>query len=98
MRDAVAEFMEYNRPFAKRNAELIRAKVSRMAVTPFTFFRGAFRLYARDILEHVVGASFMQLDGPEVDLVGDIHTQIYGTFKAGSTVHYDVNDFDETTQ
>src|SRR2546421_5757532 len=98
MRDPIVEFMAYNRPFAKRNAELIRAKVSRMAATPFTFFRGSFHLFAHDIIDRVVGYATPQWEGPEVDLVGDIHTENYGTYKADSNVHYDINDFDETTQ
>ena len=34
MRDPIEEFMAYNRPFARRNAELIRFKIARMAQTP----------------------------------------------------------------
>jgi uncharacterized protein (DUF2252 family) len=98
MRDPIAEFIEYNRPFARHNAELIRAKVSRMAASPFTFFRGTFHLFARDMIEHAVGGPLLQWDGPEVDLVGDIHTENFGTYKADKDVHYDINDFDETTQ
>src|SRR5437764_883034 len=98
MRDPITEFTTYNRPFARRNPALIRAKVSRMAASPFTFFRGTFHLYAHDMIGHVVGGPILEWEGPEVDLVGDIHTENYGTYKACSTVHYDVNDFDETTQ
>ena len=35
----------------------------------------------------------------ELDLVGDIHSENYGTYKAADgVVHYDLNDFDETTR
>jgi uncharacterized protein (DUF2252 family) len=100
MRDPIEEFIAYNRPFAQRNAELIRFKIARMAQTPFTFFRGTFHLYARDVLErqHVPGPLFAG-PGAEMDLVGDIHSENYGTYKAEEgLVHYDVNDFDETTR
>src|SRR4051794_7666026 len=99
MRDPVAEFMNFNRPFARRNPELLRAKVSRMAAGPFPFFRGSFHLYARDLIDKLwempplaAGAAI------EMDLVGDIHSENFGTFKAqDGKVHYDINDFDETT-
>jgi uncharacterized protein (DUF2252 family) len=35
--------------------------------------------------------------GAELDLVGDVHGENYGTFQAeDGKVHCDVNDFDET--
>jgi uncharacterized protein (DUF2252 family) len=99
MRDPIAEFMDYNRPFARRNPELLRFKVARMAQSPFTFFRGTFHLFARDVLSKALDPLRLCLgDGPEMDLVGDIHSENYGSFKAADgLVHYDVNDFDETT-
>ena len=51
MRDPIVEFMNYNRRFARRNPELLRLKVARMAEGPFAFFRGTFHLYARDLLD-----------------------------------------------
>src|SRR6266481_2771054 len=99
MRDPVAEFMEYNRPFALRHAELIRFKVARMAECPFAFFRGTFHLFARDILnKNHEPLPLLSGDGAEMDIIGDIHSENYGTFKASDgLVHYDVNDFDEVT-
>jgi uncharacterized protein (DUF2252 family) len=99
MRDPIVEFMNYNRPFAQRNPELLRLKVARMAESAFAFFRGTFHLYARDVLDRVSETLPMLLTGgTEVDLVGDIHTENYGTYKAADEViHYDINDFDETT-
>jgi uncharacterized protein (DUF2252 family) len=99
MRDAIAEFMEYNRAFARRNPELLRLKVARMAVSPFTFYRGTFHLFARDILDNYYESGPRDGGSPmELDLVGDIHTENYGTFQADDGIHYDINDFDETTQ
>src|SRR5262245_40197826 len=99
MRDPVAEFQNYNRAFARRNPELLRLKVERMAASPFAFFRGTFHLFARDILDGIFETPG---HGPravaEVDLVGDIHCENFGTFQgADGAVHYDINDFDETT-
>jgi uncharacterized protein (DUF2252 family) len=100
MRDPVAEFMAYNRPFVARGPELLRLKVARMAASPFAFFRGTFRLFARDVLDKANEAlPALATAGAELDLVGDIHSENFGTFKAADgNVHYDVNDFDETTR
>jgi uncharacterized protein (DUF2252 family) len=99
MRDPVAEFQTYNRAFARRNPELLRLKVERMAASPFACFRGTFHLFARDILERLYEAG-PRVAGAEaeLDLVGDIHSENFGTYRAEDGVHYDINDFDETTQ
>jgi uncharacterized protein (DUF2252 family) len=99
VRDPVVEFMNYNRPFVARGPELLRLKVARMVASPFAFFRGTFHLFAADVLnKNHEALPGLILDGAELDLVGDIHSENYGTFKAADgKVHYDVNDFDETT-
>jgi uncharacterized protein (DUF2252 family) len=100
MRDPIDQFLAYNRPFARRHPELIRFKIARMAQSPFAFFRGTFHLFARDVLDRAnVPLPLLTGAGGEMDLVGDIHSENYGTFKADDgLVHYDVNDFDETTR
>jgi uncharacterized protein (DUF2252 family) len=99
-RDVLQEFMDFNRPFARRNAELVRFKVARMAEGPFAFFRGTFHLFARDVLDRsLIPLPLFSGAGVEMDLVGDLHAENYGAFKADDgDVHYDVNDFDETTR
>jgi uncharacterized protein (DUF2252 family) len=100
VRDPVAEVMNYNRPFVSRGPELLRLKVARMAASPFGFFRGTFHLFARDVLDRTNEAlPALTTGGAELDLVGDIHSENYGSYKAiDGKVHYDVNDFDETTR
>src|SRR5260370_6703491 len=100
MRDPIEEFTNFNRPFAQRSPELPRLKVARMAESPFAFFRGTFHLYARDVLERQkIPLPLFSDNGAELDLVGDIHSENFGTYKAADgLIHYDVNDFDETTQ
>jgi uncharacterized protein (DUF2252 family) len=99
MRDPIEEFLAFNRPFANRSAELIKYKIARMAESPFAFFRGAFHLFARDVLDRSMMPLPLFGGGAEVDLVGDIHGENYGSYKAADgAVHYDVNDFDETTR
>jgi uncharacterized protein (DUF2252 family) len=100
MRDPLVEFMNYNRAFARRNPDLLRLKVARMAEGPFAFFRGTFHLFARDVLDTASEIVLPRVpDGAELDLVGDIHSENYGTYKAADgLIHYDINDFDETTR
>jgi uncharacterized protein (DUF2252 family) len=99
MRDPVEEFKAYNRPLARRNPELLRYKVARMAQGTFSFYRGTFHLFARDVLDGLAGPLPLATGaGAELDLVGDIHSENFGTFEAeDGQVHYDANDFDETT-
>jgi len=99
MRDSLEEIKNYNRPFARRSAELMRFKIARMAESPFAFFRGTFHLFARDVLEpSMVAPPLLAAEGVEMGLVGDIHSENYGTYKAeDGLIHYDINDFDETT-
>src|SRR5437588_4636490 len=100
MRDPVQEFMDFNRPFARRHPELLRLKVARMAESAFAFFRGTFHLFARDVLDRDrLPLALLSGEGAEMDLVGDLHSENYGTYKADDAhVHYDINDFDETTR
>lgn len=99
MRDAVQEFMTFNRNDARRSQELMRFKIARMAESPFAFFRGTFHLFARDALDaSMVPAPLLSNANVEMDLVGDIHSENFGTYKADDgLIHYDINDFDETT-
>lgn len=99
MRDPVVEFQTYNLPLARRNPELLRYKVARMADGPFSFYRGTFHLFARDVLGEWANALPLTSSGAELDLVGDVHSENFGTFQADDgKVHYDINDFDETTR
>jgi uncharacterized protein (DUF2252 family) len=99
MRDAVQEFIAFNRVFAQRSTELMRFKIQRMAENAFAFFRGSYHLFARDVLQHdLIPLPILASDGAEMELVGDIHCENYGTDKAeDGLIHYDINDFDETT-
>src|SRR5262249_32152410 len=99
MRDPVAEFKAYNQPLARRSPELLRYKVARMAAGPFPFYRGTFHLFARDVSGELAGPALPLLarSGAVLDLVGDVHSENYGTFQAvDGQVHCDLNDFDET--
>jgi uncharacterized protein (DUF2252 family) len=69
---------------------LLPVKYQRMAVSPFTFFRGAAIIQARDLATaHVSGIS--------VQACGDCHLANFGGFASPERVLvFDINDFDET--
>jgi uncharacterized protein (DUF2252 family) len=74
-----------------RIPELIPLKFARMAVSPFTFYRGAAPLMAADLAE-------LPRTGINVQICGDAHVQNLGAFGGGPAGHliFDINDFDET--
>jgi uncharacterized protein (DUF2252 family) len=75
---------------AERLAELIPIKVTRMSLSPFSFYRGAAPLMARDL-------STMPSTGLRVQICGDAHVQNVGAFAvADGHLVFDLNDFDET--
>src|SRR5271166_1556712 len=73
-----------------RIAGLIPVKYQRMAVSPFTFFRGAAILQARDLAN-------ARVSGITVQACGDCHLANFGGFASPERVLvFDINDFDET--
>ncbi|HEV8529234.1 MAG TPA: DUF2252 domain-containing protein [Actinomycetes bacterium] len=73
-----------------RVQELVPVRHTRMAVSAFTFYRGAALVMAADL------AGFPR-SGLDVQLCGDAHLSNFGLFAAPDrSVIFDVNDFDET--
>jgi hypothetical protein len=69
---------------------LIPVKYQRMALSPFTFFRGTAILQARDLANAPVS-------GIPVQACGDCHLANFGGFASPERVLvFDINDFDET--
>jgi uncharacterized protein (DUF2252 family) len=69
---------------------LLPVKYERMAVSPFTFFRGAAIIQARDLANALVS-------GITVQACGDCHLANFGGFASPERVLvFDINDFDET--
>lgn len=73
-----------------RVPSLVSLRHERMAVSPFTFYRGAALVMASD-LSHAPSTGLM------VQACGDAHIANFGMFRSpeGRTV-FDINDFDET--
>jgi len=75
---------------ADRIPGLIPVKYQRMSVSPFTFYRGAAIIQARDLAN-------AQVSGINVQACGDCHLANFGGFASPERVlMFDINDFDET--
>jgi uncharacterized protein (DUF2252 family) len=73
-----------------RLPELIPIKMSRMSLSPFSFFRGTASLMAKDLSGHPT-------TGLDVQLCGDAHVKNLGAYAApDGRLVFDLNDFDET--
>lgn len=76
-----------------KRPELLERKWQRMARSPFAFLRGASALWAKalsrepKLLRGLPGVA---------SLVGDLHLENVGVFRAARGVTFHVNDFDET--
>jgi len=100
-RDPVQLVIDFNRRFLGRYPELLRRKIARITASPFGFFRGTFHLFARDMLAGVLDPweNSNPFTANEICIIGDIHSENFGTFKADDkAVWFDINDFDETTR
>ena len=75
---------------ADRIKGLIPLKYQRMAVSPFTFFRGSAIIQARDL-------ATTNVSGIIVQACGDCHLANFGGFASPERrLVFDINDFDET--
>jgi uncharacterized protein (DUF2252 family) len=73
-----------------RVAELLPIRYGRMAVSAFTFFRGAALLMASDL-------AATPRSGLTVQICGDAHLSNFGLFASPERrLVFDINDFDET--
>lgn len=73
-----------------RISELVPIRYGRMAVSPFTFYRGAAAVMAADLARTPVS-------GLRVQACGDAHLSNFGAFAAPDRrLVFDLNDFDET--
>ncbi len=73
-----------------RLASLVPLRAQRMAVSPFTFFRGSAIVMAQDLASTPVS-------GIQVQICGDAHLNNFGIYATPERNQvFDVNDFDET--
>jgi hypothetical protein len=75
---------------SRRVPDLVPLRRERMAVSPFTFFRGAAAIFAADLASS-------PRTGLRVQLCGDAHLANFGGFASPErNLVFDINDFDET--
>ena len=73
-----------------READLVPVRHGRMMASPFTFYRGAAKIMATDLMDTPTA-------GLNVQLCGDAHLSNFGAFASPErTLLFDLNDFDET--
>jgi uncharacterized protein (DUF2252 family) len=85
--DPVALLQEQD---ATREQDLVPVRHGRMAVSPFTFYRGAAKIMAVDLKDTPVA-------GLDAQLCGDAHLSNFGLFASPERrLLFDLNDFDET--
>ncbi len=73
-----------------RVPELVPIRYGRMLVSPFTFYRGAAKIMARDL-------AGTPRSGLKVQCCGDAHLSNFGVFASPERrLVFDINDFDET--
>ncbi len=87
-----------NRDLALRDGREVAARFSRMAESPFDFFRGSIGLWARDVstagLATNVDSAFVDGVAGGVLLVGDPHPENLGTSCGEGFLGFGFNDFD----
>ncbi|HEX3739093.1 MAG TPA: DUF2252 domain-containing protein [Terriglobales bacterium] len=86
-RDPIEIILEVNR---QRIKELVPVKMGRMAICPFSFFRGSVPLMAADL-------ATLPTTGIPVQICGDAHVRNLGAYAGpDGRLIFDINDFDET--
>ena len=74
----------------QRIPELVPVKMARMAVCPFSFFRGSVAVMAADL-------ATLPRTGIPVQICGDAHVRNLGAYAGpDGRLIFDINDFDET--
>lgn len=88
------EIYAQNSPYKAQLPQELATKMSKMAVSPFMFYRGTAHLFHKDMRN--VSSSFLTNGTSVVWLEGDMHLQNLGAVRdsSGNAV-FDTNDFDE---
>jgi uncharacterized protein (DUF2252 family) len=85
--DPIEIILDVNR---QRIPELVPVKMARMAVCPFSFFRGSVPVMAADL-------ATLPATGIPVQICGDAHVRNLGAYAGpDGRLIFDINDFDET--
>ncbi len=92
-RDAIQAITDWNSDVP---ASDLQDKYCKMAVTPFTFYRGSNHLYWSDFVNDKRLVTFGN-DKTKIWLQGDLHVENFGVFDdADGNIVYNINDFDDS--
>lgn len=91
----VNQLYAWNHPYAAQLPGELQTKMSKMAASPFAFYRGTAHLFYLD-MARLPASSYCNAACNQTWLNGDLHLQNMGGFRdaAGNFV-FDTNDFDE---
>jgi uncharacterized protein (DUF2252 family) len=105
-RDPVEEIIAYHQPLIAEGhrvpdangndvtREALGRKLTALAGSAFSFFRGTFHLMAWDLLQNRVPGA--EATAPDALIVGDLHLENFGVYRsAAGALCFDVNDFDD---
>jgi uncharacterized protein (DUF2252 family) len=92
----VNQLYSYNHPLAAQLPGELATKMSKMAVSPFAFYRGTAHLFYQDMKTQPTSL-YCNTACTQTWLNGDLHLQNLGGFRdASGNFVYDSNDFDES--
>lgn len=91
----VTELYNANHPYAAQASNELATKMTKMAISPFSFYRGTAHLFYKD-LSTLPSSAFSNTATNKVWLQGDMHLQNFGGLRddAGNNI-FDISDFDE---
>ena len=91
----VDQLYTFNHPFKAQLPSELAAKMEKMAVNPFAFYRGTAHLFYQDMNIWPTSA-YVNTATRQTWLEGDMHLQNMGAFRdANGNEVFDTNDFDE---
>lgn len=85
--------VDADRARLSRQRPLLLRKWRRMVASPFAFLRGASPLWAEALARN---PAWLRTAPGVGGLVGDLHLENFGTFRAAGGMTFHVNDFDES--
>lgn len=90
-----AELYRHNHPMAASQPAELATKMTKMAVSPFAFYRGTAHIFYQD-MKTLPASAYLTPATRQVWLPGDMHMQNYGGIRdANGNEVFDISDFDE---
>lgn len=91
----VNELYSFNHPYAAQASNELATKMTKMAASPFAFYRGTAHIFYKD-MSTLPASSYSNTATYKVWLPGDMHLQNFGALRDDSSNDiFDISDFDE---